>query len=109
MELARSFSRLVTLIRDSTSLLVSGHGLDTLGKEKEVSEELSDSAVDALNRKEEKSLNEKHKDFLDWYLFKGGLIRNKSEDQCLSDLMKHLQKLREEKIYQIECKMKKMS
>lgn len=33
LELSRSFSRLIALIRDSTSLLVSGHGLDTLGKE----------------------------------------------------------------------------
>lgn len=54
-------------------------------------------------------MNEKHQDFLDWYLFKGGLIRNKSEDQCLSELMEHLGVLRGKKISLIEGKMRKLA
>lgn len=91
LELSRSFSRLIALVRDSTSLLISGHGLDTLGKEC-VGDKLIESEVQKIKREEEEGvcLNQKHKDFLDWYLFKGGLIQNKSEEQCLSDLMNHL-------------------
>ena len=48
LDLGRSFSRLITLIRDSTALLVSGHGLDTLGEQK-TGEEI-ESAVETLKR-----------------------------------------------------------
>lgn len=56
LELSRSFSRLIALIRDSTSLLISGHGLDTLGKECAGDMLLGETEVQKIKREEEEGV-----------------------------------------------------